>query len=91
MHGEEVGESGKEGVGEGVLLVTRVYLEEKGHGAAVALVDQHAVALTLDEDLWGKDLCIGEIASLKNGANEESRGLGRDRHSKRLLVNLTEG
>jgi hypothetical protein len=72
VHGEEVGESGKEGVGEGVLLVTRVYLEEKGDGAPVALVDQHAVTLTLDEDLWRKDLCVGEIASLENGANEES-------------------
>jgi hypothetical protein len=90
VHTEEVAESGKEGVGEGVLLVTRVYLEEKGDSAPVALVDQHTVTLTLDEDLGRKDLCIGEITSLENGANEESRGLGRDWHSKRLLVNLTE-
>jgi hypothetical protein len=72
VHAQEVAESGKEGVGEGVLLVTRVYLKEEGDSAAVALVDQHAVTLTLDEDLGRKDLCVGEIASLKYGANEES-------------------
>jgi hypothetical protein len=82
VHAQEVAESGKEGVGEGVLLVTRVYLKEEGDGAPVALVDQHTVTLTLDEDLWRKDLCIGEITTLKNGPNEESRGLGRDRHPK---------
>ena len=72
------------------MLSAILYLEEKGNGATVALVDQHAVALTLDEYFGRKDLCIREITSFKNRSNEESGGLCTDWYSKRLLVNLAE-
>jgi hypothetical protein len=49
MHPKEVTKIQKELVGERVLLFTILYLEEKRNGAAVTLVYQHAVALTLDE------------------------------------------
>ena len=72
------------------MLFAFLNLEEKGNSATVALVDQHAVALTLDENLGRKDLCIGEITAFKYGSYEESGGLCTDWYSKRLLVNLAK-
>ncbi len=72
------------------MLSAIFYLEEKSNRATVALVDQHAVALTLNKYFGRKDLCIREITAFKNRSNEESGGLCTDWYSKRLLVNLAE-
>lgn len=57
----------------------------------MALVDQHAIADTLDEDLRGEDLCVRELSTFKDGSNQESGGLWRGLDAKGLLVDLAEG
>ena len=81
----------QEPIGERVLLVRLFHLEQKGHCAPMALIDQHTVTNSFDKNLRREYFSVGEVPGLEGRAYQEARRFWRGLNAQRFLVDLTEG